>query len=109
METLYNLDKTPSAEPSLKGNIVPDHKNTEKFMAIPWKPQLKPLCRNHHPFLGPKEFGVKPVFAKRIFINFEIAISREISFQTLSSILDGGNEITRLFEIEDSLKIYSLC
>ncbi len=109
METLYNLDKTPSAEPSLKGNIVPDHKNTEKFMALPWRPQLNPLCRSHHPLLRLKEFGVKSVFAKRIFINFEIVISREISFQTLSSILDGGNEITRLFEIEVSLKIHSLC
>jgi len=109
METLYNLDKTLSAELSLKGNIMPDHKNTEKFMAPPWKPQLNPLCRSYHPLLRLKDFGGKSVFAKRIFINFEIAISREISFQTLSSILDGDNEITRLFEIEDSLKSCPLC
>ena len=109
METLYNLRKTPSAEPSLKGNIVPDHKNSEKFMALHWKQQLRPLCRSHHPLLRLKEYRLKSVFAKRIFINFEIVIFREISFQTLSSILDSGNEIIRLFEIEDSLKICSLC
>jgi len=109
METLYNLDKTPPAEPSLKGNIVPDHKNTNKFVVLPWRPQLNSLCRSQHHLLRLKEFGVKSAFAKRIFINLEIVISLEIFFQTLSSILDGGNEIIQLFEIEDSLKICSLC
>jgi hypothetical protein len=76
METLYNCDKTPSAEPSLKGNIVPNAKNTDKFMALPRRLQLKLLCGSHHPLLRLIEFGVKSVFAKNIFINFEIVISR---------------------------------
>ena len=102
-------DGSPLAEPSLKGNIVPDAKNTKKLMVLPWRPQLKPLFGSHHLLLSLKEFGVKPVFVKNIFIDVEIVISREISFQTLSSILDGGNEITLLLEIWNSLKIYSLC
>src|SRR5512136_2194571 len=39
METLYNCDKTPSAEPSLKGNIVPDAKRTKNFTSLPWRAQ----------------------------------------------------------------------
>ena len=109
METLNNPDKTSSAEPSLKRKIVPDAKNTEKFVVLPRRPQPNPLCGSNHPLLRLKEFEVKCLLAKRIFINFEIVIFGEISFQTLSSILDGGNEITRLFEIENSLKIYSVC
>jgi hypothetical protein len=76
METLNNPYKTPSAEPSLKGNIVPDAKNTKKLMVLPWRLQLKPLCGGHYLLLSLKEFRVKPVFAKNIFINFEIVISR---------------------------------
>jgi hypothetical protein len=76
METLNNPDKTPSAEPSLKGNIVPDAKNTKKLMVLPWRLQLKPLCGSHNLLLSVKEFGVKHVFAKNIFINIEIVISR---------------------------------
>ena len=76
METHNNPDKTYPAEPSLKGNIVPDAKNTKILMALPWRLQLKPLCGSHHLLLSLKEFGVKPVFAKNTFINFEIVISR---------------------------------
>jgi len=76
METHNNSDKTYPAEPSLKGNIVPDAKNTKKLMALPWRLQLKPFCGSQHLLLSLKEFGVKLVFAKNIFINFEIVISR---------------------------------
>ena len=76
IETLYNLDKTPSAEPSLKRNIVPDDKNIERFTPFPWEPQLNPLCGNITPSLGLKEFGVTCAFAKRILVNLEIVISR---------------------------------
>jgi hypothetical protein len=44
METLYNLDKTPSAEPSLKRNIVPDAKRSENFTSLPWRAQSDSLC-----------------------------------------------------------------
>ena len=80
METLYNLDKNASAEPSLKRNIVPDSKNTEKFMALLWKPRLKPLCGTRHSLLSLKELVVKYAFAKTVFTNFEIVISRGIFF-----------------------------
>ena len=53
-------DGSPLAEPSLKGNIVPDAKNTKKLMVLPWRPQLKPLFGSHHLLLSLKEFGVKP-------------------------------------------------
>ena len=76
METLYNPDKTPSAEPSLKRNIVPGGKNTEKFTASPWKPQLNPLCGNITPLLGLKEFRLRSTLAKRVLVNFEIVVSR---------------------------------
>jgi hypothetical protein len=76
MGTLNSPNKKPSAEPSLKGNIVPDAKNTEKFMVLPWRPQLNALCGSYHPLLMLKEFGVRSVFAKSIFINFEIVVSR---------------------------------
>jgi len=58
MGTLYNLDKTSSAEPSLKRNIVPDAKNTKELIVLPWRPQLNPLCGSHHPLLRLKEFGI---------------------------------------------------
>ena len=44
METPYNLDKTPSAEPSLKRNIVPDAKRTKNFTSLPWGVQPASLC-----------------------------------------------------------------
>ena len=44
MEKLYNLDKTPSAEPSLKRNIVPDAKRSKHFTSLPWKAQSDSLC-----------------------------------------------------------------
>jgi len=64
METLNNPDKTPSAEPSLKRNIVPDTKNTKKLIVLPWRPQLNMLCGSHHPLLRLKEFGIRSAFAK---------------------------------------------
>ena len=44
METPYNLDKTPSAEPSLKRNIVPDAKRSENFTSLSWRVQSDSLC-----------------------------------------------------------------
>ena len=44
METLYNLDKTPSAEPSFKRNIVPNAKRSENFTSLPWRAQPDSLC-----------------------------------------------------------------
>jgi len=35
----YKIDKTVPAEPSLKGNIVPDAKRPENFTSIPWRAQ----------------------------------------------------------------------
>jgi hypothetical protein len=49
MKTLYNLDKTSPAEPSLKGNIVPDAKSCENFTSLPWGAQPDLLC-GHLPF-----------------------------------------------------------
>lgn len=76
METLYNPDKIPSAEPSLERNIVPDNKNTEKFTASPCKPQLNLLCGDIPPLLGLKEFWAISELAKSVFVNFEIRVSR---------------------------------
>jgi hypothetical protein len=64
METLNNPDKTPSAEPSLKRNIVPDAKNIMKLMVLPLRPQLTSFCGSHHPLLRLKEFGIRSAFAK---------------------------------------------
>jgi hypothetical protein len=44
METQYNLDKTPSAEPSLKRNIVPNAKRSEIFTSLLWRAQPDSLC-----------------------------------------------------------------
>jgi len=44
MEMLYHFDKTGSAEPSLKRNIVPDAKNYNHFISLPWKAQSDSLC-----------------------------------------------------------------
>jgi hypothetical protein len=83
MKALYNFGKSPSAEPSLKRNIVPDAKNTEKFVIFPWKPQLKPFCGSHHLFISAKRIWGSTAFAKRIFINFEIVMSREPFLNTI--------------------------
>src|SRR4030065_174870 len=55
METLYNLDKTPSAEPSLKGNIVPDAKRPENFTSLPWRAQSDSLW-GHLPYSSVHRF-----------------------------------------------------
>jgi hypothetical protein len=43
MKTLYNLDETPSAEPSLKRNIMPDAKRSDNFTSLPWRAQSDSL------------------------------------------------------------------
>jgi len=64
METLYNRKKILPAEPSLKGNIVPDAKRTENFTSLPGKtlPDLlygDPSCSS---FL--QTTAIKMLFAK---------------------------------------------
>jgi len=81
METLNNPDKTPSAEPSLKRNIVPDAKNTETLMVLPWRPQLNSLCRSHHPLLRLKEFGVRSIFAKKFSSTLRLLYPSETFFK----------------------------
>jgi hypothetical protein len=64
METLYNLDKTPSAEPSLKGNIVPDAKRSENFTSLPGRAQPDSLWR-HLPYSSVlQKTEIEMVFAK---------------------------------------------
>src|SRR4030067_1467339 len=64
METLYNLDKTPSAEPSLKRNIVPDAKRSENFTSLPWRAQSDSLW-GHRPYSSVlQKTEIKMVFAK---------------------------------------------
>src|SRR4030042_2867655 len=43
MKMGYNIDKTVPAEPSLKGNIVPDAKRSENFTCLPWGAQSDSL------------------------------------------------------------------
>jgi len=44
MEKPYNLDKTPSAEPSLKRDILPNSKRSKQFTFLPWRAQSDSLC-----------------------------------------------------------------
>ena len=60
----YNIDKTVPAEPSLKGNIVPDAKRSENFISIPWKAQSDSLW-GHLPYSSVfQKTEIKMVFAK---------------------------------------------
>jgi len=64
MKTLYNLDKTSPAEPSLKGNIVPDAKRSENFTYLPWRAQSDSLW-GHLPYSSVlQKTEIKMVFAK---------------------------------------------
>src|SRR4030065_1243796 len=64
METLYNLDKTPSAEHSLKVNIVPGAKRSENFTYLPWRAQSDSLW-GHLPYSSVlQKTEIKMVFAK---------------------------------------------
>src|SRR3972149_1470289 len=64
METLYNLDKTPPAEHSLKRNIVPDAKRSENFTYLPWRAQSDSLW-GHLPYSSVlQKTEIKMVFAK---------------------------------------------
>jgi len=64
METLYNLDKTPPAEPSLIGNIVPDAKRSENFTSLPWRAQPDSLWRHLPDSSVLQKTEIKMVFAK---------------------------------------------
>ena len=64
METLYNLDKTSPAEPSLKWNIVTDAKRTENFTSLPWRAQPDSLW-GHLPYSSVlQKAEIEMVFAK---------------------------------------------
>lgn len=64
METLYNCNKMPSAEPSLKGNIVPNAKRTENFTSLPWRAQPDSLW-GHLPYSSVlQKAEIEVVFAK---------------------------------------------
>lgn len=64
MKTLYDLDKTSSAEPSLKGNIVPDAKRCENFTSLPWRAQSDSLW-GHLPYSSVfQKTEIEMVFAK---------------------------------------------
>ncbi len=65
MGTLYNLDKTPSAEPSLKRNIVPDAKRSKNFTSIPWRVQSDSLCGHFTYLLVQLKKENKFAFAKK--------------------------------------------
>ena len=64
METLYNLDKTPSAEPSLKRNIVPDAKRSENFTSLPRRAQPDSLWEYLRYSSVLQKTEIKMVFAK---------------------------------------------
>ena len=70
METLYNRDKTLSAEHSLKGNIVPDAKRPENFTSFPWRPQPDSLWE--HLTYGSVQLKTQNnfAFAKKFFHRF---------------------------------------
>jgi len=60
----YNIDKTVPAEPSLKGNIVPNAKRSENFTSIPWRAQSDSLW-GHLPYSSVlQKTEDKMVFAK---------------------------------------------
>jgi hypothetical protein len=65
METLCNLDKTSPAEPSLKGNIVPDAKRTKNFTTLPWRWQPDSLCGHFVYSLVRLKKKNKSAFAKK--------------------------------------------
>ena len=63
----YNIEKTVPAEPSLKGNIVPDAKRSENFASIPWRAQSDSLW-GHLPYPSVlQKTENKMVFAKTGF------------------------------------------
>src|SRR5208283_3361854 len=64
METLYNREKILPAEPSLKGNIVPDAKRPENFTSVPGRAQSDSLW-GHLPYSSVlQKTENKMVFAK---------------------------------------------
>ena len=70
----YNIDKTVPAEPSLKGNIVPDAKRSENFTSIPWRAQSDSLW-GHLPYSSVlQKTENKMVFAKKDTIRTEFLV-----------------------------------
>ena len=65
METRYNFNKTSPAEPSLKGNIVPDAKRSNQFTSLPWKAQSDSLCGHLTYSVVHIKKGNKFAFAKK--------------------------------------------
>src|SRR4030043_2079650 len=80
MEILYNRNKILPAEPSLKGNIVPDAKRIENFTYLPWRAQPDSLW-GHLPYSSVlQKTEIKMVFAKTGFFPsaFQLLSSRRV-------------------------------
>jgi hypothetical protein len=74
MKMGYNIDKTVPAEPSLKGNIVPDVKRSENFTSIAWRAQSDSLL-GHLPYSSVlQKTENKMVFAKKDTIRIEFLV-----------------------------------
>src|SRR4030043_1018912 len=80
MKITYNCDKSFLAEPSLKGNIVPDAKRIENFTYLPWRAQPDSLW-GHLPYSSVlQKTEIKMVFAKTDFFPsaFQLLSSRRV-------------------------------
>ena len=64
MKRQYNRNKILPAEPSLKGNIVPDAKRTENFTSFPWRAQSNSLWGHLPDPSVLQKTEIKMVFAK---------------------------------------------
>ena len=67
MKAAYNSEKISLAEPSLKGNIVPDAKRPKNFTYLPWGAQPDSLCGYLTYSLVQLKKENKIAFAKKYF------------------------------------------
>ena len=72
MKMGYNIDNTVPAEPSLKGNIVPDGKKADIFSSLPWRVQSDSLCGHLTYSLVQLKKENKFAFAKKYFHQLSI-------------------------------------
>jgi len=80
MKTAYDSEKISLAEPSLKGNIVPDAKRPDNFTSLSWRAQPDSVWGHLLYSLVLQQTGTEIVFAKTCLFSsmFQLFSSRII-------------------------------
>jgi len=109
METPYNLYKAPSAEPSLKRNIVPDAKRSKNFTSLPWRAQPDSLWGHLPDSSVLQKTEIKIVFAKKRFLSLSVSVIARLGYPNKYAFKGTLNHIIQNIKKRSHYKFSSLC